>query len=181
LEKNFKKKIKNFELFIIGSGAIGCEVLKNLAMMGVSINEGRASMITDCYTIEMSDLNSQFLFRKEDIGKSKSLVACNAIKKINSEFNCISSEKKVAKKAEDIFNEQFWTNKDYIICSLDNIYARNYVNKMCHKYNKSFIDAGTNGTKRRITVVVPFDTTPLKFTKANTKEYPIHTLKKFPT
>jgi len=179
--KEFQEKIKNFELFIIGSGAIGCEVLKNFAMMGVSTNEGKTSMITDCDTIEMSNLNRQFLFRKEDIGKSKSLVACNAIKKMNPEFNCISSEKKVAKETEDIFNEQFWKNKDYIICGLDNVHARNYVNKMCHKYNKSFIDAGTNGTKGRITVVVPFETTPLEFTETNTKNYAMCTLKNFPT
>ena len=179
--KEFQEKIKNFELFIIGSGAIGCEVLKNFAMMGVSTNEGKTSMITDCDTIEMSNLNRQFLFRKEDIGKSKSLIACKEIKKMNPEFNCISSEKKVAKETEDTFNEQFWKNKDYIICGLDNVKARNYVNKMCHKYNKSFIDAGTNGTKGRITVVVPFDTTPLEFTETNTKNFAMCTLKNFPT
>ena len=92
--RKFQEKIKNLELFIIGSGAIGCEVLKNFAMMGVSTNKGKQSLITDCDTIEMSNLNRQFLFRKEDIGKSKSLVACHAIKKMNPEFNCASTEKK---------------------------------------------------------------------------------------
>jgi ubiquitin-activating enzyme E1 len=129
----------------------------------------------------MSNLNRQFLFRKEDIGKSKSLVACHAIKKMNPEFNCASTEKKVAKETEDIFDENFWKRKDYIICGLDNIKARNYVNKICHKYNKSFLDAGTNGTKGRITVVVPFDTIPMEFTETNTKNYAMCTLKNFPS
>ena len=113
--RKFQEKIKNLELFIIGSGAIGCEVLKNFAMMGVSTNKGKQSLITDCDTIEMSNLNRQFLFRKEDIGKSKSLVACRAIKKMNPKFNCLSTEKKVAKETEDIFDEKFWKGKDYII------------------------------------------------------------------
>ena len=86
----------------------------------------------------MSNLNRQFLFRKEDIGKSKSLTACNAIKKMNPDFNCISSEERVEPKTENIFNEKFWKSKDFVICGLDNVKARNYVNKTCHKYNKTF-------------------------------------------
>ena len=178
----FQNKIKNLELFIIGSGAIGCEVLKNFALMGVSSGEGKKSIITDCDNIELSNLNRQFLFRKENIGQSKSLVACNAIKKMNPEFNCISSEKRVGKETENIFDENFWKSKDFIICGLDNVYARNYVNKICHKNNKTFLDAGTNGTKGRITVVIPLVTTPMEYSAGNNKSsIPMCTLKFFPT
>ncbi len=179
--KTCQERMQNFELFIIGAGAIGCEVLKNFAMMGISTNKDKQSLITDCDTIEMSNLNRQFLFRKENIGQSKSLVACNEIKKMNPEFNCISTEKKVEKQTEDVFDEQFWKSKDFIICGLDNVKARNYVNKICHKYNKTFLDAGTNGTKGRVTVVVPFDTIPMELTETNTNNYAMCTLKNFPT
>ena len=179
---NFQNKIENLELFIIGSGAIGCEVLKNFAMMGVSSKKEKQSLITDCDNIEMSNLNRQFLFRKEDIGKSKSLTACNAIKKMNPDFNCISSEERVEPKTENIFNEKFWKSKDFVICGLDNVKARNYVNKTCHKYNKTFLDAGTNGTKGRNTVVIPFVTAPMEFSQTNNKpSIPMCTLKFFPT
>ena len=179
--KDIQKKLYDLQLFIIGSGAIGCEVLKNFAMMGVSTNKDKKSLITDCDTIEMSNLNRQFLFRKEDIGKSKSLIACKAIKNMNPEFNCTSSEQKVAKETEEIFDDKFWNSKDYIICGLDNVKARNYVNRICHKYKKSFIDAGTNGTKGRVTVVVPFVTKPMELIENNTQNYPQCTLKNFPT
>ena len=179
---NFQNKIENLELFIIGSGAIGCEVLKNFAMMGVSSKKEKQSLITDCDNIEMSNLNRQFLFRKEDIGKSKSLTACNAIKKMNPDFNCISSEERVEPKTENIFNEKFWKSKDFVICGLDNVKARNYVNKTCHKYNKTFLDAGTNGTKGRNTVVIPFVTAPMEFSQTNNQpSIPMCTLKFFPT
>ena len=180
--KVFQNKIENLELFVIGSGAIGCEVLKNFAMMGVSSAKGKKSIITDCDSIELSNLNRQFLFRKEDIGKSKSLIACNASKKMNPEFNCISTDKRIGKETENIFDEEFWKSKDFVICGLDNVYARNYVNKICHKYNKTFIDAGTNGTKGRVTVVIPFVTTPIEFSQTNNKRnIPMCTLKFFPT
>ena len=178
----FQNKIKILELFIIGSGAIGCELLKNFAMMGVSSKKEKNSIITDCDNIEMSNLNRQFLFRKEDIGKSKSLTACNAIKKMNPDFNCISLEEKVEPKTENIFDEKFWKSKDFVICGLDNVNARNYVNKKCHKFNKTFLDAGTNGTKGRVTVVIPYVTTPLEFSQTNNQTpIPMCTLKFFPT
>ena len=51
----------------VGAGAIGCELLKNFAMMGVgSCPEGKV-IVTDMDTIEKSNLNRQFLFRPEDV------------------------------------------------------------------------------------------------------------------
>ena len=53
--------------FQVGAGAIGCELLKNFAMMGVGCcPEGRI-IVTDMDTIEKSNLNRQFLFRPGDV------------------------------------------------------------------------------------------------------------------
>lgn len=54
----------------VGSGAIGCEMLKNFAMMGVGCVEGGHIYVTDMDSIEKSNLNRQFLFRSWDIGVS---------------------------------------------------------------------------------------------------------------
>jgi hypothetical protein len=64
---------------IVGSGAIGCELLKNMAMMGVN-----TIYITDPDAIEHSNLNRQFLFRKKHIGHYKSHTAAEQILKIKS-------------------------------------------------------------------------------------------------
>ena len=62
----------------MGAGAIGCELLKNFAMMGLG-----KMIVTDMDTIEKSNLNRQFLFRPWDIQKLKSQTAANVITKMN--------------------------------------------------------------------------------------------------
>jgi ubiquitin-activating enzyme E1 len=59
----------------VGAGAIGCEMLKNWAMMGVGCGAGGCVHVTDMDTIEKSNLNRQFLFRPADIQKLKATTA----------------------------------------------------------------------------------------------------------
>lgn len=57
-------------MFSAIAGAIGCELLKNLAMMGVACGPDGKLKITDMDQIEISNLNRQFLFRRRDVGVS---------------------------------------------------------------------------------------------------------------
>lgn len=57
--------------FVIGAGALGCEFIKMFALMGLSTKGGKIS-VTDDDNIEISNLNRQFLFRKQHVGKNKS-------------------------------------------------------------------------------------------------------------
>lgn len=57
--------------FKVGAGAIGCELLKNFALMGLGAGEGGQITVTDMDFIERSNLNRQFLFRSQDIGVRK--------------------------------------------------------------------------------------------------------------
>ena len=56
----------------MGAGAIGCELLKNFAMMGVACGEGGVVYVTDMDVIEKSNLNRQFLFRPWNMQVSSS-------------------------------------------------------------------------------------------------------------
>lgn len=56
---------------MVGAGAIGCELLKNFAMMGVGATTGHI-VVTDMDLIEKSNLNRQFLFRPHDVQRPKS-------------------------------------------------------------------------------------------------------------
>lgn len=71
--REFQEKIANTNEFLVGAGAIGCEMLKNWAMMGLGAGPQGRLTITDMDTIEKSNLNRQFLFRPADVGVSLSL------------------------------------------------------------------------------------------------------------
>lgn len=101
------EKLKKLNIFIIGAGALGCEIMKLLALMGVSTAKNSNIILTDNDSIEISKLNRQFLFKNRHIGKNKSLICCEEIKKINPKINCIALDKLVNHNSEDIFNNFF--------------------------------------------------------------------------
>ena len=57
LGKSLYEKVKSCKLFMIGAGAIGCELLKNYAMLGVGTGEQGKIILTDPDVIEVSNLN----------------------------------------------------------------------------------------------------------------------------
>jgi len=78
LGKDLYDKVTNCKLFMIGAGAIGCELLKNYAMLGIGSGEEGRIMLTDPDVIEVSNLNRQFLFREKHLRFSKSSTAAAA-------------------------------------------------------------------------------------------------------
>ena len=68
----FVKKCQNSSSFVIGAGALGCEFIKMFALMGASTSGNGKVYVTDDDNIEISNLNRQFLFRKQHVGQNKS-------------------------------------------------------------------------------------------------------------
>lgn len=169
-------KIQNSKIFIVGSGAIGCEHLKNYAMMGI-----KNIVITDMDRIEKSNLNRQFLFRGTDIGKYKSIAASQAVKKMNSDINVVADTYKVAFETLDIYSNKFFSEITAVTTALDNVQARIYVDSLCVKNKVPMIDSGTLGTKCNVQVVVPHLTeTYGSSADPQEKTIPLCTLKYFP-
>ena len=171
-----QRKIKESNIFIVGAGAIGCELLKNIAMMGV----GNIT-ITDMDIIEKSNLNRQFLFGYSDIGKFKSETAKSAILKMNSEININAQQNKVATETINVYNKKFFKNVTCTLTALDNVQARLFVDNLCIENRCPLIDSGTLGTKGNTQVVIPNITESYGSSQDPTEQtIPMCTLKNFP-
>ncbi|XP_049268864.1 ubiquitin-like modifier-activating enzyme 1 [Rhipicephalus sanguineus] len=143
--------------FVVGAGAIGCELLKNFAMMGVGACEG-CIYLTDSDKVQRSNLNRQFLFRAEDVGRPKSVAATEAAVLMNPELCIVPYEKKVGPETESMYDDRFFENLNGVVTALDNVEGRRYLDRRCVQYCKPFLDSGTMGTKGSVQVVIPLMT-----------------------
>jgi len=180
--RNAQEMLGNLNVFIVGAGALGCELLKILSLMGISKNKDKKTIVTDNDRIEISNLNRQFLFRKQDINKSKSIIAAEEAKKMNDEFNCEALELLVNEDTEKIFNEDFWVKQNFILTAVDNREARKYIDTQCTKYSIPLIDSGTLGTRASCQIIFPFKTSCYNDNKQKIeKSIPLCTLRNFPS
>jgi len=179
--KSLQEVVGNAKLFLVGAGALGCEYLKCLAMMGVCCGPQGKITVTDMDRIEVSNLNRQFLFRQTDVGKPKSVTAANAAKVMNKDLKVEAMEIRVGNDTEDVFDDVFWTSLDCVVNALDNIQARLYVDSRCVWFAKPLLESGTLGTKANAQVVLPYLTQSYGDSQDPPEEsIPLCTLKHFP-
>lgn len=153
----FQERLASLKGFIVGAGAIGCELLKLFALMGVGTAPAGAVHVTDMDTIEKSNLNRQFLFRPWDVSKPKSRTAADAVCNINPDLKGHIHPRldRVGPETEDTFGDAFYEPLDFVANALDNMEARKYVDRRCVFYRKPLLESGTLGTKGNTQVVVP--------------------------
>lgn len=181
LGSEFQKKLFSQKYFLVGAGAIGCELLKNFAMMGLGCGEGGSITVTDMDTIEKSNLNRQFLFRPADVQQMKSEVAARAVKVMNPDVNITAHQNRVGPETEKTYDDNFFENLTGVANALDNIDARMYMDRRCVYYHKSLLESGTLGTKGNTQVVLPNLTESYSSSQdPPEKSIPICTLKNFP-
>lgn len=149
------ERIAASNLFIVGAGALGCELLKQFLLMGASTADGALLEVTDNDSIENSNLSRQFLFREGDIGKMKSEVAVDRCLTMNPGFHAKARCLRVGPETENVLDDAFWGAKDVIVNALDNVGARRYVDSRCVEYAKPLLESGTLGQKCNTQVVVP--------------------------
>ncbi|XP_032746418.1 ubiquitin-like modifier-activating enzyme 1 Y [Rattus rattus] len=178
---DLQEKLGKQKYFLVGAGAIGCELLKNFAMIGLGCGEGGEITVTDMDTIEKSNLNRQFLFRPWDVTKLKSETAAAAVRDINPHIRVCSHQNRVGPETEHVYDDDFFQNLDGVANALDNVDARLYMDRRCVYYRKPLLESGTLGTKGNVQVVVPFLTESYSSSQdPPEKSIPICTLKNFP-
>eukprot|EP00128_Syssomonas_multiformis_P002420 Colp12_sorted_trinity150504_noHs@8955 len=179
--RQFQERMENQRWFLVGSGAIGCEILKIWAMTGVGSGPNGHVYVTDMDTIEKSNLNRQFLFRPWDVSKAKSEVAATAARHMNPRINITSHQNRVGAETESTYNDDFFESLSGVANALDNVDARMYMDRRCVYYRKPLLESGTQGTKGNTQVVIPFLTESYSSSQdPPEKSIPICTLKNFP-
>lgn len=179
----FQEKLGNVKQFLVGAGAIGCEMLKSWAMIGLGAGPRGKINVADMDQIEKSNLNRQFLFRPKDVGKLKSDCAAAAVQAMNPELKgkIVTRRDRVGPETEHVFNEDFWEELDGVTNALDNVDARQYVDRRCVFFRKSLIDSGTLGTKGNTQVVLPHLTESYSSSQDPPEQsFPQCTLRSFP-
>jgi molybdopterin/thiamine biosynthesis adenylyltransferase len=120
-------------VLVIGAGALGNEVIKNLALLGLG-----HVVVADMDRIELSNLSRSALFRETDEGKFKSECAVRAAKEI---FPGMNARAIVGNILADLGLGWFrWA--DVVIGALDNREARVFVNAACARVGRPWIDGG---------------------------------------
>lgn len=177
----YQNKLREQKLFLVGSGAIGCETLKNYSMLGVASKGEGKIWVTDMDTIEKSNLNRQFLFRTKDIGQLKSKAAACASQEMNPDVVIEAHANRVGTETEGVYNASFWNDMNIVVNALDNVQARKYVDSRCVLFKKPLLESGTLGTKGNTQAIIPNITESYGSTNdPPEKEVPVCTLKNFP-
>jgi ubiquitin-like 1-activating enzyme E1 B len=159
---------------MVGAGGIGCELLKNLVLTGFG-----EVHIVDLDTIDLSNLNRQFLFRKEHIKKSKALVARDTAQKFNPNVKIIAHHANIK---DPQFNIDWFRSFRIVFNALDNLEARRHVNKMCLAADVPLIESGTTGFNGQVQVIKRGTTECYDCNEKETpKTFPVCTIRSTPS
>ena len=168
-------RICDSRVLVIGAGGLGCEILKDLALSGF-----RDVHVMDMDTIDLSNLNRQFLFRKKDIGRFKSQAAAEFITRRCPAVRVTPhpNPNGTVKVGKDVFDAssgkiqdydaEFYAKFNVVVAGLDNVEARRWINSLLCSMVKldedgdpdpstiiPLIDGGTEGFKGQARLILP--------------------------
>ncbi|KAG6853168.1 hypothetical protein C0991_006418 [Blastosporella zonata] len=171
LGKELYEQLPNTKVLLVGAGGIG---LKNIVLVGF----GKITLL-DLDTIDLSNLNRQFLFRKKDVKQSKALIAAKTAAPFNPNVSLTPIHGNIKEPKYDIpWFQQF----DIVLNALDNLDARRHVNKMCMAAQVPLVESGTAGYLGQVQPLLKdstecFDCIP----KPTPKTFPVCTIRSTPS
>jgi len=139
-------RLRRARVLVVGAGALGNEVMKNLALLGLG-----TTYLIDQDVVEPSNLSRSVLFRDEDGGQPKAEVAARRAHELNPEITVVPLH-------GDVITDLglgLFADVDLVIGCLDNREARLWVNRQCWKTSTPWIDAGIQEIQGVVKVFVP--------------------------
>src|SRR5689334_2907818 len=137
-----QEKLRSARVLVIGAGALGNEILKNLALLGFA-----NIIVVDLDSIEASNLSRSILYRSTDVGRRKADAAADAVRNIYPDARVHAITANVVHG----LGLGLFAWADVVLAGLDNREARLWINRACWKMNKPWIDGaieGINGVAR---------------------------------
>ncbi len=141
-----REKVQNAKVMVVGAGALGNEVIKNLALMGIG-----NIFIVDFDKIELANLSRSVLFRETDNNRSKAEIAAARAKSVNPSVKVQYINGDITTK----LGLGIFRRMDVIIGCLDNREARLAVNRFCYWINKPWVDGAIQELLGLVRVFVP--------------------------
>ncbi|KAH0519078.1 SUMO-activating enzyme subunit 2 [Microtus ochrogaster] len=145
LPRELAEAVSRGRVLVVGAGGIGCELLKNLVLTGFSHID-----LIDLDTIDVSNLNRQFLFQKKHVGRSKAQVAKESVLQFHPQANIEAHHDSIMNPE---YNVEFFRKFILVMKALDNRAARNHVNRMCLAADVPLIESGTAGYLGQVTTI----------------------------
>lgn len=141
-----QEKLLNTTIMVVGAGAIGNELIKNLTLLGIG-----NILIYDMDLIENTNLTRSVLYRAKDVGRYKAEVAAERAKEMNPDVNA----KAFTLNIIDDVGLGVFRRVDVVLGGLDNREARLHINQSCYKVNKPWIDGAIEALNGFARVFVP--------------------------
>lgn len=143
-----QERIRRARVLVVGAGALGNEVVKNLVLLGVG-----TIYIIDFDRIEASNLSRSVFFRESDRGQGKAQVLASRAGELNPDSRLVPVHGDVMLDVG-----LGWVRSlDAVIGCLDNREARLWVNRLCWKANVPWIDGGIQELNGVVKVYQPPD------------------------
>jgi ubiquitin-like 1-activating enzyme E1 B len=139
------KNLSEVKLLVVGAGGIGCELLKTLVLSGFTQIE-----VIDLDTIELSNLNRQFLFQKVHVGKPKAIIARESVLKYNPNAHIVAYHDSIMNPK---YNVDYFKQFNIVLNALDNKAARSHVNRLCLAADVPLIESGSAGYLGQVTLI----------------------------
>jgi len=141
-----QQRLRDASILVVGAGALGNELVKNLVLMGV----GRV-LVVDMDHVENSNLARCVFFRSEDEGCAKAQVLARRAHELNPDVEIIP----LVGDVRMVAGLALFAEVDVVLGGLDNREARLFVNQACWKTSTPWIDGAIEGLMGLVRVFVP--------------------------
>ena len=141
-----QERLKNAAVMVVGAGAIGNELIKNLTLLGIG-----TILVFDMDGIENTNLTRSVLYRAKDVGRYKAEVAAERAMEMNPD---VRAKAFIANIIDDVGLGVF-RRMDVVLGGLDNREARLSINQSCYRVNKPWIDGAIEALNGFARVFIP--------------------------